>query len=286
MNINKDYFDVPPSSKKVDIDLKKNEHFTLNTFSKNNRISESIWNFSIKFGYVDTKYENIPLYENSEFNLYRQDNTAGFTFNGFSYPPYDTTKPKGDIIGYIKHEISGRGGCSFSECLKHVKGFTQFRLDIPLAIIKSFTDFNHIIYVSIDELSAFSQIHIPTSIYNNKDVTFTLYLADTNPTHNTYISSSEITFHQKTSFQKLSIEFFNPFTQFDDSIDKLQIINARINSKGYLEIIANNVHNSFAKHNTLIFPKNKLIFPEISEPTVQYVGAVRGTGARRGACQR
>ncbi len=80
MNINKDYFDVPPSSKKVDIDLKKNEHFTLNTFSKNNRISESIWNFSIKFGYVDTKYENIPLYENSEFNLYRQDNTAGIYF--------------------------------------------------------------------------------------------------------------------------------------------------------------------------------------------------------------
>ena len=283
MNINKDYFNVTSSNKKVDIDLKKNEHFTLNTFSKNNRISESIWNFSIKFGYVDTKYENIPYYENSEFNLYRQDNTAGFTFDGLSYPPYDITKPKGDIIGYIKHEIAGRGGCSFSECLKHVKGFTQFRLDIPIAIIKSFTNFNHIIYVSIDELSAFSQIHIPTNIYNNKDVTFTLYLADTNPTHNTYISSSEITFHQTTSFQKLSIDFFNPFTHFDDSIDKLQIINARINSKGYLEIVANNVHNSFTKNNTLIFPKNKLKFPEPPEQLHAAVGAARAVDAYRDA---
>ena len=69
MNINKSYFDIPKSNnEKENIDLQKIQHFTLNTFSKNNNTQETIWNFDIKFGYVDTMYENIPLYENSRIN--------------------------------------------------------------------------------------------------------------------------------------------------------------------------------------------------------------------------
>jgi len=275
MNINKSYFDIPKSNnEKENIDLQKIQHFTLNTFSKNNNTQETIWNFDIKFGYVDTMYENIPLYENSRINPENQNNIGGFTYDGYSYPPFDSNKPKGDIIGYIRTEVSGNKGCSFSNRLKYVKGIKQVRLDIPISIINSFKDFNHIIYLSIDELTGYSHINIPTKICNNKDVSFTLYLVDTNPTHNTYMSSSEMIFDQLINFQKLNIDIFNPFTKFDKNTDRFNIRNARINSNGYLELITNNLHESCAINNILFIPKDKIYYNKSNSNKTIKIGAV------------
>ena len=253
MNINEHYFkEYPKSDRSYDIeqDSIKSHYIVVNTLERSYE-HESLWSLRIKFGVDGNKLVKVPIYKNdSEVGLY------GHTINGFSYYPWSTagsswwnSRKEDDIVGFRSALYLGESGCIISRRMRNISNIEYIRLEVPRALTDGIPNFNHILNITCDELSGFSN----TCITNNDDISFVTTLTETSPSSLVYTSYAKMKFNSPLNLQSLSLKVTNSQCELSN-LDSIEICHIRINQNGRLELITSNIPNSFKESQMLLLP--------------------------------
>lgn len=253
MNINEHYFKTSPEDRSlntIENDSITSHYVVINTVNRSYE-KESMWRLRIKFGIDGNKLITLPIYAN--------DPTfpSGHTANGISYYPWslneDAKKGRDMIVGFKSVMYLGESGCIISQRMRDIIRIDYIRIELPRVLIESIPNFNHILNISIDELSGFSNTYIP----NNDDISFVTTLTETTPSSLVYTSYANMHFRSSINLQSLSLNVTNSLCNLGD-FDSLSICRIRINNKGRLEIIAEHIPESFNKSHRILLPSINL----------------------------
>ncbi len=253
MNINEHYFKTSPEDRSlntVENDSITSHYVVINTVNRSYE-KESMWRLRIKFGIEGNKLMTLPIYAN--------DPTfpSGHTVNGISYYPWslneDAKSGRDMIVGFKSVMYSGESGCIISQRMRDITKIDYIRIELPRVLIESIPNFNHILNISIDELSGFSNTYIP----NNDDISFVTTLTETTPSSLVYTSYANMYFKSSINLQSLSLNVTNALCNLGD-FDSLSICHIRINNMGRLEIITDDIPESFNKTHRVLLPNINL----------------------------
>ena len=276
MNINKHYFKTDPESNElydIEKDSIKSHYIVINTLERSYE-HESLWSLRIKFGVDGNKLVKLPIYKNdSDIGLY------GHTINGFSYYPWSpvpvnnswsTSRKEDDIVGFRCALYLGESGCVISRRMRNIINLEYIRLEVPRALTDGIPNFNHILNISCDELSGFSN----TCITNNDDVSFVTTLTETSPSSLVYTSYAKMKFNSPLNLQSLTLKVTNSQCELSN-LDSIEISHIRINQNGRLELITSNIPNSFKELQILLLPNMVLTSEtDTSNMIYEHQGAV------------
>lgn len=268
MNINKHYFKTYPESNglyDIEKDSITSHYIVINTLERSYD-HESLWSLRIKFGVDGNKLVKLPIYKNdSEVGLY------GHTINGFSYYPWSTvgsswwnSRKDDDIVGFRSALYLGESGCIISRRMRNISNIEYIRLEVPRALTDGIPNFNHILNISCDELSGFSN----TCITNNDDISFVTTLTETSPSSLVYTSYAKMKFNSPLNLQSLSLKVTNSQCELSN-LDSIEICHIRINENGRLEIITSNIPNSF-KESQILLLSNMTLTSETDTSNMMY----------------
>ena len=274
MNINKHYFKTYPESNglyDIEKDSIKSHYIVINTLERSYE-HESLWSLRIKFGVDGNKLVKLPIYKNdSEVGL------NGHTINGFSYYPWSPVdsswwrgRKEDDIVGFRSALYLGESGCIISRRMRNISNIEYIRLEVPRSLTDGIPNFNHILNISCDELSGFSN----TCITNNDDISFVTTLTETSPTSLVYTSYAKMKFNSPLNLQSLTLKVTNSQCELSN-LDSIEISHIRINQNGRLEIITSNIPNSFKESQILLLPNMVLTSEtDTSNMIYEHQGAV------------
>ena len=135
------------------------------------------YKYTVNFSPSADSYINVPIYENNEYiplNIdleedkikirkgLRDKNTSGFTYKGNSYSSYNSTKKKGNVVGYERWIVqSGNSSVSTDKSFKNVVSVKLKRLILP----------NNDRFFSIYDSDATTTIDVPIG-YKNEPYIF------------------------------------------------------------------------------------------------------------------
>lgn len=234
MEITKTYFEtniVPEEVKRKSID----EYALITTRNRHTK-TETIWKFRTKFGIADDEVQRAVIYENNEFNPNDNVslNTTGFVIDGISYPAYNSSDPRGEIVGRGQKKYLGETGSNIRKRFKNVTDVYLHRIEIPISVFNDIDFYNHILCVSIDELSGYGLLHTELE----KNVTYKLNLIETTSATFIYSSTIPIHFSIPTNVQSLSFEITNPIVDLPTNNDLFEIDMMEIDTSGNIIIFS------------------------------------------------
>lgn len=244
MEINKSYFQINETTKKEHETIIKSDFIIVSSKNRNPK-HETVWNFRTKFGVIGDETVKVPIYDNNRkiAQNNQSDNSYGFVWQNCLFPPYDSNDDSGNINGYVSRKnVCSEYGCLIKKKFQEVIEIYIDRIDVPQALLSSLPFFNHTLYLSIDELSGFGQLHTETS--NN--ISFNMILTDVTPSSYIYSSTVPITFNKPTNISALSFKLSNSIDELPNQ-DSLNFDTITIDDGNLKISFEDNTHLSLYK---------------------------------------
>jgi hypothetical protein len=257
MNITKDYFENFEDEKEIDenfIKFHKNPktyNIVLDTFDRSLG-NEDISKFRVKFDANAGQRERIPIYLNSNANI-SGNNTAGFTFEGVSYEPYNPEAHSGEIIGFHHKKFDNENGILIQKRFSEIQEIGKIRIEIPKIILSTEPSF---LYLHFDELSGFSKSFLP----NGKAITFCAYSSVFHENKYVFETRHPLPFD---SFNLQNLTFEISFPKSNILNDYATIFYATINNSAKLELVTPNMPTYFVIGDELKFETGTEIVPNV-----------------------